>query len=251
MQVFKTTLAGCIILFSLNSYSQSLITDRPDQTESAVTVPLNSLQIETGIAYESLKESSISIKNYSIAGTLIRYGLVDFLELRLGGAYLVTEAESTKDGPGNFFTGIKVNFISEETNSVNLALLAQAFLPLGSAAFKPEKVDPQLIIAISKSLTEKMSLSGNIGGLYSSAIEELIYRYTASLGISLANELSMFAEVYGNLTTKSAPIHNFDAGFTYLLSNDLQIDISGGKGISGIESFWFLSSGISIRLKNL
>jgi hypothetical protein len=35
--------------------AQELVTDRPDQTESAVTVPLNSLQIETGFVYESLK----------------------------------------------------------------------------------------------------------------------------------------------------------------------------------------------------
>ncbi len=39
------------------SLAQSIVTDRPDQTESAVSVPKGSMQIETGfiMAYETVK----------------------------------------------------------------------------------------------------------------------------------------------------------------------------------------------------
>ena len=58
---FKRILITSIVLttlyFSANaqdtSSADNLVTDRPDQTESALTVPKNHLQIETGAAYEN------------------------------------------------------------------------------------------------------------------------------------------------------------------------------------------------------
>lgn len=247
----KSGLIFFIILFNIGLYSQSLVTDRPDQTESAVTVPLNSLQIETGFAYESLEENSIPIKNYSLASTLIRYGIIDFLELRFGGAYLITEEEININGLGNLFAGIKANFLTEDINPFDFALLVHSFLPIGSSAFKPEKAEPQVIAAVSKSISEEVSLSVNLGGRYSSLFDKMTYQYSAAMGISLTNKLSTFLEAYGNFTPSVSPIHNFDTGLTYLLSDDLQLDLSGGKGISGIESFWFVSTGVSLRFNNL
>ena len=77
---------------------------------------------------------------------------------------------------------------------------------------------------------------------------EVVYLYTTAIGISFNNEFSSFIKVYGDFNASLKPIHNFDGGFTYLLSNNLQVDISGGKGISGVDSFWFLSTGFSFRL---
>ena len=251
MLLKKSGLIFCIILFNIGLYSQSLVTDRPDQTESAITVPLNSLQIETGFAYESLEEISISIKNYSIAGTLIRYGIIDFLELRFGGTYFITEEEININGLGNLFTGIKANFLNEEINLVDFALLVHTFLPIGASAYKPEQVELQVIAAIAKSVFEEVSLSANLGGRYSSVFDKMIYQYSAAMGISLTNKLSTFLEAYGYFISSVEPVHNFDGGLTYLLSDDLQLDLSGGKGISGIDSFWFVSTGVSFRFNNL
>ncbi len=227
------------------------MTDRPDQTESAITVPAKSLQVETGFTFENFSENSLSVNNYSLGGTLIRYGLNNFLELRFGGAYFISEKETTAGGFGDILSGIKLNLLREEQQYLNLGLLVHAFLPVGKDAFKPEKVDPQLITAISKSLSESLTLSGNLGGSYSSTTEEMIYLYSAALGISLTELLGSFVEIYGNITPTTAPSHNFDAGFTYLLSNDFQLDFSTGIGISGIDSYWFVNSGISFRLNYL
>jgi hypothetical protein len=234
-------------IFIYPLYSQELVTDRPDQTESAVTVPLNSLQIETGFAYEKFKENNISVENYSIAGTLFRYGLFENVELRIGTGYLINKADVSNDGFGDFLLGTKINFLTEENGPLDFGLLIHAALPIGDEAFKPENAEPELIAAISRSLSDRFSISANVGGFHDSSIEEIVYLYTGAFGLSLNDELSSFVELYGNFSTPFSPIHNFDGGFTYLLSDNLQLDVSGGKGISGTDSFWFVSSGVSLK----
>ncbi|HSP87510.1 MAG TPA: transporter [Ignavibacteriaceae bacterium] len=249
MQVLKLLLL--LIIFSSQYSAQELITDRPDQTESAVTVPLHSLQIETGFAYESLKENGFSFRNYTVAGTLFRYGLIKNIELRFGTGYLISEANETISGFGDFLFGGKINFLIEEQSGLDFGLLIHTALPIGDETLNPNKFEPELIAALSKSLSENFSISFNFGGSHNSSIEEIIYVYTGALGISLSEELSAFAELYGNFSKTFSPLHNFDGGFTYLLSDTVQLDISGGKGITGIGSYWFISSGVSLRIDNL
>lgn len=65
-----------------------LITDRPDQTESSAIVPLKSLQIETGFVMEKDETDLIKQKSFAYNTTLLRFGLLENLELRLGLEYL-------------------------------------------------------------------------------------------------------------------------------------------------------------------
>lgn len=231
--------------------AQELITDRPDQSESAVTVFPGSLQIETGFVFENLTESNIKLENYTIAGTLLRYGIIDDVELRFGTAYLITKAQSSLDGFGDFLLGTKINFLKENTQAFDFGILAHALLPIGSAAFNPIKVEPEVIAAFSKSINSNLSASINFGGTWSSIIDETFLIYAVALGLAINDRIATFAEVYGNVFSSFAPIHNFDVGITYLLSEKLQLDLSGGNGISGVESYWFISSGLSIRFNKI
>ena len=231
--------------------AQELITDRPDQSESAVTVLPGSLQIETGFVFEKLAERDIELENYTIAGTLLRYGIMDDVELRFGTAYLITKAQSSLDGLGDFLLGAKINFLKESNQVIDFGILAHALLPIGSAAFNPIKVEPEIIAAVSKSLNDELSASLNFGGSWSSIINETFLIYSAALGQAINGSTSVFIEVYGNVFSSFSPIHNFNGGIIYLLSEDLQLDLSGGKGIAGVESYWFISSGLSIRFNNI
>lgn len=242
-----------IILLLLPSIclAQELITDRPDQTESALTVPIYTMQIETGLSYESLKESDIGVSNYTLGGTLFRYGVFDNIEFRLGTAYLIKTAQNNKSGFGDFLLGTKINLMREDHAPLDVGILARALLPIGDAAFNPVKVEPEIIMALSKSVSERFSVSMNLGGSWYSLIDEIYYIYSAAMGYSLNDLTAFFVEVYGSLFTSYSPIHKFNGGFTYLASNQIQLDVSEGNAISGVESFWFVSSGISIRFTNI
>ncbi len=77
----------CLFLYN-STWSQEeppLVTDRPDQTESSSVVPQWRLQIETGAAREWVETGSNEYENNTSYGsTLLRFGVLKFLELRLG-----------------------------------------------------------------------------------------------------------------------------------------------------------------------
>ena len=84
-----------------------------------------------------------------------------------------------------------------------------------------------------------------------SSIEEIIYLYTAAAGYSFTDKLGAFLEAYGNFSKAFQPVYLGDAGLTYLVSDFVQLDISGGRKFSGTDSFWFVGTGISFRINNL
>jgi hypothetical protein len=91
-----------------------LVTDRPDQTESSVTVPHKSLQIETGFVFERFIHDDYTFDNYGIASTLFRYGLLKNMELRLASNYQYSELKTTgstidtiQQGMGHYWQVLK------------------------------------------------------------------------------------------------------------------------------------------------
>ncbi|MEZ5196140.1 MAG: hypothetical protein R2764_06995 [Bacteroidales bacterium] len=100
-----------------------LVTDRPDQTESSVTVPHKSLQIETGFVFERFLNSDYTLDNWGIASTLFRYGLLKNMELRLASNYQYSElitkdsdVDTIQQGMGPILAGVKI-YITEDTVS--------------------------------------------------------------------------------------------------------------------------------------
>src|SRR5690606_11110122 len=61
-----------------------MITDRPDETEAPYLVSKGYFQIETGTFYRKYENSSIKLEELGYNTTLLRYGLLENLELRLG-----------------------------------------------------------------------------------------------------------------------------------------------------------------------
>lgn len=74
-----------VLLFSITIFSQQIVTDRPDQTESSPTVAQGSIQIELGMITQTSEDNRVKL----LAGpsTLIRYGISDKVELRIFNQY--------------------------------------------------------------------------------------------------------------------------------------------------------------------
>jgi hypothetical protein len=60
----------------------------------------------------------------------------------------------------------------------------------------------------------------------------------------------MFVESYGLLLEEGDSEHLFDAGFTFLVLPNLQLDVSGGVGLNNNAMDNFLSFGLTYRLPN-
>ena len=233
-----------------------LVTDRPDQTESAATVPKHFLQIETGFIIEN-DENEIS-RNTSFAynTTMLRYGLWDNFELRLGAAYLgdnVTKKNSDFSqniaGFSPLHVGFKVKVAEEKGLRPDIAFLGGLELPFTAGSdYKPSYTAATMRFAFSHTLTDRFSLGYNLGAEWDGETAVPGYFYSVALGIGLIENLGMFVESFGAIQEAGTAQHQIDAGFTYLLTPNFQVDISGGIGLNDAAPDNFISFGLSYRI---
>jgi len=237
--------------------SPELITDRPDQTESSVTVPYKSLQIETGFVMENKETDLVDQKAFAYNTTLLRYGLFENFELRLGLEYLgdrermkTTETTNAISGLSPLYAGFKVKIAEEEGWKPEIAFLGALVLPFTAGEdYKPEYTGADIRFAFSHTLSDRFSLGYNLGAQWDGETAIPSYFYSVTMGAGIIDKLGMFIESYGLIPGKGEAEHLMDAGFTLLLLPNLQFDISGGIGIqNSIDNF--ISSGLSYRLPN-
>lgn len=240
-------------IFILCSFvqAQDLVTDRPDQTESAVVVPKNSLQVETGIIYESDDFGGIKSSSLGIATTLLRYGLTENFELRLGSGYTSQEIETpfaTADnsGLGGLYVGAKIQFGGFAFFD-DAALLVHSELPVGDEAIVGDKAEPGFLFSVSNDLSDKLSFGWNLGANYVDD-DFLQLVFSAALGIGLTEKVGAFLEIYGDKSKDVDTQFLFDAGFTYLIKSNVQLDASFGTALTEEAPDYFLNAGLSFRL---
>jgi len=148
-----------------------LITDRPDQTESSCTVPKNSLQVETGFVYENFKKDDLEFENWGIATTLLRYGVWDNFELRLGSYYQLSSVQSeihkidtTQSGIGPIMVGFKVFVVEEKGIRPEISIMADLTLnKVGNLDYRPAYTYSSIKILASHTLSDFFSLGYNFG----------------------------------------------------------------------------------------
>lgn len=236
-----------------------LITDRPDITESAAVVPINTLQIETGFMFQKQKfvEHSIEYENENLilASTLCRYGINDNIELRFGGEYFLgkTTAEfekSTLQGLQGIFIGSKFQLIKDGGILNNIAVILEVALPFGNEKLRPDKFEPGIIFAFDKSISEIISLGMNLGSSKIKSINDFTLDYSISMSISIDDRWTAFIEYFGDSSDKVLPKNNAHFGFAYLQKENIQIDFSLGSLIFNKETDYFGQVGFSMRLPN-
>jgi len=245
------------LFLTINNFPQDipeLVTDRPDRTESASALPKGWLQIESGFEY--LKESNdlnSGLNEIKTISTLFRYGLVDNLEIRFAGAFL---SQNTSDAAENYgiygitdlLVGAKYEFISGHNSVPDVGLMAHLFLPVGEENLKPQKVEPEIILSLSKPASDFIDIGTNLGVHYHSLSEEMIYFYTLTAGFGIAEQFGTFAEVFSEFFQSDSPFISLGAGFTYLILQNLQLDVSGGNGLFNNSKVWYLGAGFSVRI---
>ena len=243
--------------------SPPLVTDRPDQTESAAVVPPALVQVESGFTHveDELDGGDLVVAD-GIAETLVRIGLVRRLELRLGFAGFRLEeidtatGETSDEGYGGATLGAKVGLLEERGARPRLALIAGTTLPSGARRFSTDAFDPFLRATASHTLSERLSLGYNLGAAWLTEEDDSgdedtlsVLVGTVTLGLALGERVATFVELFGESGLSAEDDFTaFDAGATWLLLDNLQLDLSGGVGMSESAADWFAGAGVSFRL---
>jgi hypothetical protein len=232
------------------------VTDRPDQTESSSVVPAKSLQIETGFVWESDESDNFKQNTFVYNTTLLRYGLLERMELRLGLAYLSeeikiknTDTTNTVSGFSPLYAGFKVYITDENGWIPEIAFLGGLVIPvIAHQDFKAPYSAPTMRFAFSHTLSERFSLGYNLGAEWYGETAVPDYYYSIALGIAITDHIGTYVEGFGFIPEEGRATHLIDAGFTFLVLPNLQLDISGGLGLTEESIDNYLSFGLSYRL---
>ena len=247
------SLTGMLFLLctTLKAQVEKIDTDRPDQTESAVTVPKNYFQAEFGFNKEN-----ISGRNYDLIypTALFKYGLNRF-EFRLETTYrssyehLIPDPKWT-NGFDPVVIGFKAALWEEKNLLPRTSLIIHLGLPfVASKSFRANHLAPAFRFTMQHSLTRSIGLGYNLGAEWDGFTKTPAWIYTLSTGFNLGEKWYSYLELFGFIEKDLLPQHNADAGIAYWINNNLKVDISGGFGISEASPKNYMAIGFSVRIK--
>jgi hypothetical protein len=242
--------------------------DRPGQSAPPGILLPGYIQLEAGVQLGSDATESdggtTTVRTLSVPGLLVRIGVFTAAELRIATEYrsvtasiaatavdsvTVPVAETATHGLAGLAVGMKVGITPEHGLVPETAVQLMVGLPaIGNRNFRPPAVAPSILLSMRTTLTDAFSLNYNLGGVWDGVLPDGTGIYTASLGMMLSQRVAGFAELYGSLKTGGVPMHAADAGVSYATSQTMQLDLSGGIGLTDSAPDFFVNAGISYRL---
>jgi hypothetical protein len=237
--------------------NEPLVTDRPDFTEATSTVGRGVTQFELGYTYSYDREGATRSRGHSYPETLMRHGILrDWLELRVAWNYQeVTDfAGGDFKGADDLYLGFKIALTPQDCMLPEMALIPQMTVPTGSAAFNNHRVLPGVNWVYGWELSDSLSTAGSsqfnqaLDGTSGDEYVEFAQSWTVAAG--LTDEWGCYVEWYGLFPSgadSELPQNYLNGGFTYLISNDLQLDVRAGYGLNSNADDLFLGTGLSAR----
>ena len=266
---------GALLWACAGAWAQTpapLTPDRPGFTNSSQTVAPGRVVVESGLAQTRDRAANDRAANGGTVTddypeTLLRFGTARDLELQLGlPNYNAIHGGSR--GFGDAYLGAKIKLYQR---GQTLASVAPGLsVPFGRRDFRSSNPLPSLLFGVDTALGKRASFSVNLtlsqtqqggdagssgGGSGNSAGQSQSARHNqftlapaASVSYSLTPKLGLYLDGYAIVPRRGGATAVVDGGFTYLLSNNLQLDLEAGHGLGGAASpNRFYGGGVAFR----
>ena len=237
-----------------------LVTDRPDFTESSSTVGRGVIQLEMGYTYTTDSSGGERLTAHSYPEALLRVGvLAEWFEFRIAGNYAdeLTRTGGTRvteSGAEDLYVGLKLALTEQCGCLPEMALIPQMNVPIGSAAFTANRVLPGVNWTYSWEVSDFLSTGGQsqincvLDGVTDDEYVEFSQSWT--LNYSLTDRLGAYTEWYALIPRDAdtdGPQQYADGGFTFLVNDNVQLDVRAGIGLNEAADDFFTGAGLSIR----
>jgi hypothetical protein len=221
---------------------RELATDRPDATESPLTVDAGRVQLEMDLASMTRNRlDGVRTAAWEVAPFNLRLGLTQGFELGVAVTPWQRETEQPRVGPREKRSGFgdttvrgKLNLGGNDGGPLAWGLMADLKLPTGSGGFSNGKCEGALTLPVA------FELGGGWGGGAMTLVE---LRYTGSGDhravwgntVTVGRDITAKLGGFGELTSAAgdgAHVATFNSGLTYALGRDVQLDGGVNLGLS-------------------
>lgn len=248
---------------------RDLSTDRPDTTESAYTVDAGHFQIEMSFVdftYDRRNADEQTVRAFAVAPMLLKFGLLNNVDLQIGIDPYSTErttdrtAQTTEtiQGFGDTIVRLKVNLWGNDGPEEGLGDTAFAIMPFikiptANSDLGNRYVEGGVISALAIDLPADFSsavmieLDFNRSADNDRYVVDLVH--SATISHSIIDDLNGYLEYAGftNLNGDEKYRGYFDAGLTYGLTPDIQLDAGIRVGLTKAAEDLGVFAGISLR----
>ena len=237
--------------------------ERPGLNTPACTIDAGHVSIETGLAGWTRDSNAATRTDTLLIGdTLVRVGLTDAIEARLGWTPLGIERErdlatgavSRTSRVGDATLGLKASLVSPDGSGASIALLPYATLPVGRRPIGAGDWGAGLLVPASYELSPTLSLS--LTPEIDAAVDEdgrgrhLAYGGAAGIGVKLSEAVTTALEISA-IRDRDPSEHSTEmllgASLGWQPSSDLQLDIGADAGLNRDTPDLAVSMGVSRR----
>ncbi len=267
----RNIVISCILFFATNALNaqetENIFTDRPDRSESPITMYKGFVQFESGVKYTKFQRDTPDESDYSAAlpELMIRYGVINNLELRLNLEYtLETINVSGFNAFGSEIFFREENYYGFQPPELSLkyrlfdgknflpmtSLLLSASIPkIGAERYRQDHFNPGLALLMQNELSDIFDVGYNLGIDWNTDGKTKTGYYTLSLGYCPTKTSSAFIESFTYYSKGADPDYNIDFGFSFLIGKNMQADFYAGSQLRTKPAAFF-GGGFSIRLPN-
>lgn len=250
-----------ILLAALPAYTRAagfereLSADRPDTTESPISVEPGHFQAESSIwAYARDKEHGVELQTWTLAETNFKIGLTPCQDLQFVVRPYVRESvrgleDSDAEGFGDVEVRWKWNIWGNDGGSSALGLMPFVSVPTQTAVSSGEW-EGGAILTWATDLSESwgLGLQGEVDRVWDedSRRHEWDFLHTAVIGRDIGENVGVYLEYIG--VAGAHPYQaSVSAGITWALGPDLQLDLGGVAGLNDAAEDYSVFQGITFR----
>jgi hypothetical protein len=246
------------------SLMRDMSTDRPDTTESPITVDAGHLQIEASVVdwrYDDRNSDDQETSALTFGAMNLKLGLLNNVDLQfVFDAYSRQRVKDEATGGVGHLDGfsdiqfrLKWNLAGSDGGDFALAIMPFLQLPTGSNDLTTDHVEGGLILPIG------FDLAPGVGFTTMAEIDfvhdpddrayDIEFLHSASIGADLIGDLGGYIEYISVWSGDGDAQYQglFGAGLTYALTEDLQLDLGANVGLTRSADDLNLFLGVSWR----
>ncbi|HEY9230484.1 MAG TPA: transporter [Gemmatimonadaceae bacterium] len=249
--VLAVVLAGCV---PAQQRLPPISADRPSVTDGVTTIPRGTAQLESG--YTATCGGGEPC-DHSVGEALLRLGLWSRTEARIAlNSYEVEPQDgSTQRGFDDASLDFKIRLYVAPDSQIQLtpstSLFVGTSVPTGNGDFGARHPAPMAKLAVDWFLGRRFDLAAN--AIIGAQLDDQ-GRYTqsgasVSLSKDFAEHLGGYFEWYalGGNAHSALSSHSLNAGLSFTIRRDFQVDARYGGAITGSDRNWFFGVGFARR----
>jgi hypothetical protein len=243
------------------SLMRDMETDRPDKTESPVTVDAGHFQLEMDFAtYTFDRTNHETTKAWAVAPPNLKVGILNNVDLQVVvetyNIQTITDHDTGRErrvsGFGDVTLRLKTNFWGNDGGATAFGMMPFLKLPTAHDDLGNGAVEGGVIVPLLFRLSEDWEIGTDVVVAHARNASQGGYHQEFLQSVTVGHDIgkwSGYVELFSSVSNESHAgwVATFDCGVSYKFTKDVQLDAGVNIGLTDAADDWNPFLGLSVR----